>query len=153
MCTMVCIPLPPFVSNYRTTSHSESVKDRRCILPLFPVVGWSDTYLIPPSSFALSNVKIYRAELTMTVDFIEPDRRPLIFTSHRTPACPYLSRIFIRWTHYKSSIFISLLYTIGLCGNSSLTRPLPYLYTIIFNQSFQTTIISSLPWSLRASAR
>ena len=50
----------------------------------FPAVGWSDMYPIPPSCFILSNVKVYKVEFTMTVDFIEPDRRPLIFTSHRT---------------------------------------------------------------------
>ena len=100
----------------------------------FLAVGWSDTYHIPLSSFVLSNVQVYRAEFTMTIDFIEPDQRPLIFTSRRTPIYRYLPCIFIKRMHCKPSISVSSLYTVGSYDNSSLTRPLSYLYTIIFNQ-------------------
>ena len=115
-----------------------------------PAIGSSDTYPIPPGVLVLSNMQIYMEESTTTIDFIEPDWRPLISISHRTLACTYPSRIFIKWTRYKPSISISPLYTVGSRENSSLTYPLSYFYTILFNQSltrnhyFLFTMVSSI---------
>ena len=64
------------------------------IFPLyFPAVGWSDTYPIPPSFSILSNVQVYEAEFTTTVDFIKPYLLPLISISHRT------SRMSLSFSH------------------------------------------------------
>ena len=54
-----------------------------------------------------------------------------------TPICLYSPRIFINRTHYKPSISISSLYTVGSRDNSLLTFPLSHFHTIIFNQSFK----------------
>ena len=112
-CTMVSIPLPPFTSNYRATSCSGSINDRRSMLPLFP--SHRIKRHVPNSTEHPRLIKRAGSQGVVHKDHRFLQARSPTVDFHVLSNTPYILIFlasFIKRAHYKPPISISSFCTI-----------------------------------------